>query len=471
MTTLLPTELCETLWGCGQGPLVDQAASWSEAEQQTFARQAAAIDWPLVQTLFRSTQGTAGSSAHDPRELARRATPPERLVRLPSSPTEKALWHQAAERGEAALRDGRVAAILVAGGQGTRLGTTDPKGMFPIGPLSGKPLFRWFAEQLIARQRRYGVRIPYAIMTSDATHDATVADFAAHHFYGLNPDDVWFFCQANMPAVDATTGVALLTAPGRLALSPDGHGGILAAMVKSGVLQRFADRGIDTLYYHQVDNPTTPVCDPAFLGWHLENQAEVSTKVVAKVSGEERMGVAVSVDGRTQIIEYSDFPPEIAAQTEADEQLRFWAGNTAMHVFDRTFLERAAGDAQALPFHVARKAVAHWTAAGEVTPAAPNAIKFERFIFDVLPWAEKALIVEGARAAEFNPVKNRDGNDSPATATTALMALHRQWIRDAGGTIAEDVPVEISPLVALVADDLGQRFGGRTIREPLLLNE
>lgn len=468
----IPAAIADRLRQSGQQSLVEAAAKWSDAEQQSFAREAGAIDWALVRTLFESTREASGQTSDDPREMARRAKPPERLVRLPANDTERRQWQEAEERGEAALRDGRIAAILVAGGQGTRLGTTDPKGMFPIGPISGKPLFRWFAEQLIARQRRYSVRIPYAIMTSDATHTATVANFEANHFYGLNPDDVWFFCQGNMPAVDDDTGVALLTAPGQLALSPDGHGGILAAMAKAGLLERFADRGIDTLYYHQVDNPTTPVCDPAFIGWHLANDAEVSTKVVAKVSAEERMGVAVSVDGTTRIIEYSDFPPEVAAQTEPDGRLRIWAGNTAMHVFDRGFLERAAVDAKALPFHIARKAVSHWTpSAGEVTPSQPNAIKFERFIFDVLPWAQRALIVEGDRSVEFNPVKNREGSDSPVTSKAALMAMHRQWVRAAGGAIGDDVPVEISPLVALSTDDLGQRFAGQTIREPLLLSQ
>lgn len=472
MTNLLSTALAEALFQSGQGPLLDQVRTWSDAERQMFQRDAERIDWPLVRALYQSAGDRRADSPDDPRAMACRAASPERLVRLPASDTERRQWQDAYDRGETALRSGRVAAVLVAGGQGTRLGIDDPKGMFPIGPLSGKSLFRWFAEQLIARQRRYGVRIPYAIMTSNATHDATVADFDRHHFHGLKPDDVWFFRQGNMPAVDAHTGVALLTAPGRLALSPDGHGGILAAMVQSGVLQRLTDRGIDTLYYHQVDNPTTPVCDPAFLGWHRANDAEVSTKVVAKVSGAERMGVAVSVDGKTRIIEYSDFPPEVAAETDADGRLKFWAGNTAMHVFDRRFLERAAADAKALPFHIAHKAVAYWTPSqGDVTPAEPNAIKFERFIFDVLPWADRALIVEGIRADEFNPVKNHDGNDSPTTAKAALMALHRRWIREAGGQIADDVPVEISPLVALSADDLRQRFAGQTINAALVINE
>jgi len=250
----------------------------------------------------------------------------------------------------------------------------------------------------------------------------------------------------------------LLAGPGQLALSPDGHGGLLAALQRSGLMRELSTRGIQTLYYHQVDNPTTIVCDPAFIGWHLLERADVSTKVVAKRSAEEKMGVAVSVDGVTRIIEYSDLPADIAAQTDEHGQLRIWAGNTAMHVFQRAFLERAVQDATALPFHIARKAVPYWTKdSGVVEPQSPNAYKFERFIFDVLPRAERALIVEADRAAEFNPVKNKDGADSPETARAALQALHRNWLRQAGATIDDNVPVEIGPMVALDSDDLRAR--------------
>ena len=381
------------------------------------------------------------------------------MIRLPDSPAARTAWRAARDRGEAALRAGKVAAILVAGGQGTRLGSDLPKGMFPIAPISGKSLFQLFAEQVQARGWRCGVSIPYAIMTSDATHEETVRYWEQQRFFGLSAQDVRFFCQGNMPAVDEATGHALLAGPGQLALSPDGHGGLLAALQQSGLLDGFAARGIETLFYHQVDNPTTIVCDPAFLGWHLQESADVSTKVVAKVSAAEKMGVAVTVDGVTQVIEYSDLPPDVAAQVDEHGQLRIWAGSTAMHVFQREFLERMAGDESALPFHIARKAVPYWTAnAGVVTPDQPNALKFERFIFDVLPRAKRALIVEADRAAEFNPVKNKDGADSPETARAGLQALYRSWLRAAGATIGDDVPIEISPLAALEAEDLVNRI-------------
>lgn len=456
----------DNLLAHGQAHLLEHAAHLSAAQAELFRTQVQSIDWALVARLW-SQRGSA--SVDD--GLGRRAEPPLRIIRQPKTDADRTAWQAALCVGEQALRAGRVAVIVVAGGQGTRLGTTAPKGVYPIGPVSGASLFQGFFEQLAARQRRYQATIPYAVMTSDATHAETLQFFEQHHWFGLNSADVWPFCQGNMPAVDAETGRALLAGPGELALSPDGHGGLLAALSRSGLLQKMASRGIDVLCYHQVDNPSSRVADPAFIGWHLQESADISTKVVAKRSAEEKMGVAVSVDGVTQIIEYSDLPAEIAAQTNEDGTLRIWTGSTAMHVFQRPFLERALLDEAALPFHVAHKLVPYWTRdQGVVTPVKPNACKFERFIFDVMPWSQRALIVEANRAVEFNPVKNQSGADSPETARTALTAMYRDWLQQAGARLAEAVPVEISPLVALEADDIAGRVtAGTLITAPLLL--
>lgn len=361
---------------------------------------------------------------------------------------------EAEHRGLEALRLGRVGAILVAGGQGTRLGASFPKGMLPIGPVSGCTLYQLFAEQLLARSRRAGAVIPYYIMTSDATHAATVEFFQREQHFGLDPEAVRFFRQGTMPAVD-DEGRWLLTAKGRLATTPDGHGGLLTALKRAGLLDNMRRRGIETLYYHQVDNPTAIVCDPWFIGHHLMRGAEMSTKVVAKRSADERMGVVVEIDGVTQIIEYSDLPPEVARQRDARGELVLWAGSTAMHVFERAFLERVANDGSALPFHRAHKKVPHLAETGRVVePSAPNAWKFERFIFDAMPHTRRALVVEADRAREFNPVKNAEGADSPETAQRAMIANAQRLLAEAGIDVPSHVPVEISPLFALNAAEL-----------------
>lgn len=362
-------------------------------------------------------------------------------------------------------------AILVAGGQGTRLGFDKPKGMYQIGAVSRATLFETLAKQVLARSRRAGRPIPYFIMTSDATHDETVAFFKEHHHFALPAGDVYFFRQGNMPAVDSESGKLLVSDDKGLCTSPDGHGGVLAALAKAGLLNEMRRRGIEFLHYHQVDNPTAIVCDPVFLGFHSVLGCEMSVKVVAKRSAQERMGVALDVDGKTQIIEYSDLPPEIAAKTDPAGSLVLWAGSTAIHVFSRRFLERLVDRQDALPFHVAHKKVAHTNAEGKlIIPAVENACKFERFIFDALPLAEKTLVLETDRAREFNPIKNATGDDSPDTARAALGRLFHDWLRSAGAKIDSATPVEISPLFALDAEELRAKIKpGKTFTEPAFL--
>lgn len=459
MAIIDESDLKHRLQEAGQDHLWKHLETLHASQRQSFQQQLAGVNWQMVSSLLRDDLGIEADNEKKRISEAQRAQPPDQLVRQPKSDEDRRRWDEARERGLELLRAGKVAAVMVAGGQGTRLGFDHPKGMFPIGPVSGHSLFQIFCEQILACSRQAECDIPYLIMTSDATHQATVEFFEQHQRFGLATDQLHFFQQGNMPAFDAVTHHAILSGPGQLALSPDGHGGMLRALAVSGLMDELQSRGIETLFYHQVDNPTTQVCDPAFLGWHVLWQADVSTKVVAKRFAEEKMGVAVSMDGVSKIIEYSDLPAEIAAKTDARGRILLWAGNTAIHVFQFEFLKKFATGGEAFPFHVARKAVTYWNESGKiVVPEQPNALKFEQFIFDILPLAKTSLIVETSRAAEFNPVKNKDGHDSPETCRAGMQALHRSWLRAAGAVIGDDVPIEISPLFALNAEDVGHRL-------------
>ncbi len=451
-----PADLNELLTPHGQTHLVAFWAELGEPARRRLAEQIRATDFRQVRELHE--RHTAKKNAAGAADAAERANAPADLVRQPKSQHEKDEWRRAAKFGEGMLSGGKVGAILVAGGQGTRLGFEKPKGMFHIGPVSNATLFQILAEQVLARSRRANQSIPYYVMTSDATHHETEEFFRLHHYFGLDPDDVFFFKQGNMPAVDAATGKLLLADKGSLALSPDGHGGILAALKRSGALDDMARRGIEYLHYHQVDNPTAIVCDPAFVGWHALKGSDISTKVVPKVSPTEKMGVVCDVDGCTRIIEYSDLSEELAHKRDEAGEPIFWAGNTAIHVLSRSFLERLSDGDHDLPFHVAHKKVPFIDEAGNaVEPASPNAFKFERFIFDALPLASKALVVEADRTREFNPVKNAEGADSPATSKAALVSLARNWLRHCGCAVAEHAHVEISPLFALDEEELAKK--------------
>jgi UDP-N-acetylglucosamine/UDP-N-acetylgalactosamine diphosphorylase len=363
--------------------------------------------------------------------------------------------------GEAALSRGEVAVLVVAGGQGSRLGFDRPKGIFPIGPVTGKSLFQLHAEKVLALSRRFGKPVPFLIMTSHATHDETVAYFAENKDFGLARGQVCYFEQGTMPSLCLHTGDVLMEKPGVPFRSPDGHGGTLTALASTGLLARLKSEGIRHIFYLQVDNPLVNIAEPLFLGHHIAANSEVSSKVISKRNAQERAGVFATVDGCCTIIEYSDLPKHLAAATDEAGRLRLWAGSPATHIFDVGFLERMTADPQGLPLHVARKKVSH---VGEPEPQKENALKFERFIFDVLPKAERWVLLEAAREEEFAPVKNAEGDDSPATAKAALVAQAHRWLIAAGAKPEGDV--EISPLVALEARDLkgkvspGQRVTG-----------
>ncbi len=334
--------------------------------------------------------------------------------------------------------------------------------MYPIGPVSGRTLFQMHFEQLRALAQRLGRGIPLYLMTSPATHNETVAFLDRHARFGLPAEDVRVFCQGTMPAMDER-GKVLLSAKGELFLSPDGHGGMLAAWQQSGCLQDAIDRGLSQIFYFQVDNPLVRVADCELLGFHVLQGAEMSTQVIAKQDPMEKVGNVVQVDGRLMVIEYSDLPPEAARERNADGSLKFWAGSIAVHGFTVDFLRRSAALGDSLPWHRAKKKVPYVDATGRlVEPVEPNATKFERFIFDLMPHAARAVVVEADAAEVFAPVKNAPGEakDTPETAQAAIIERARRWLAAAGVRPREGIAVEISPFVALNAQELAQRVRG-----------
>ena len=368
---------------------------------------------------------------------------------------------EARARGQQALQAGEVGAVIVAGGQGTRLGFDQPKGMFPVGPVSQRTLFQFFADRLVATGDRYGVSIPLYVMTSDATDAATREYFERNDYLGLSAEDVRIFKQGTMPAVDSSTGKLLLSSRDSLALSPDGHGGTVGALARSGSLQDAGQRGVKHLAYIQVDNPLANLCDPTLIGHHLMADSEMTTQVVRKRYPMEKVGNVVFAQGHVQIIEYSDLPESAAGMTEADGQLKLWAGNIGVHVIDVAFLDRMSQSASVLPFHRASKKVPFVDRSGElVEPSEPNATKFERFIFDLLPEAANAFVVESLPSEAFAPVKNAEGAnaDTPSLARAAISDLHRGWLEQAGAAVDQGVQVEINPRFSLSPSELAEKI-------------
>lgn len=447
-------DLKQTLSQYGQQHVLQYWSQLDTDQKSKLTTQLSGVDLAELARLVRGQDDATDFAA-----LASRASSPP-AVRADGSGAD---WSpiQARERGEEALRNGELGAVIVAGGQGTRLGFDQPKGMFPIGPVSGRTLFQFFVDRLLAVNEKYGCRIPLYIMTSDATDQETREYFAANDNLGIPAGDLCIFKQGVMPAVDAATGKLLMQGKSSLALSPDGHGGTVSALDRCGCLADAAKRGIQHLAYIQVDNPLAHLCEPELIGHHLMAASEMTTQVVRKRYPMEKVGNVVFVDGQVQIIEYSDLPESVAEAVDEEGALKLWAGNIAVHLFKLKFLQRVAGEADSLRFHRALKKVPYCNQQGQlISPAQPNATKFERFIFDLLPIARNAFVVESNASDAFAPVKNAEGaeTDTPNTAKTAIIDLHRQWLEEAGVCVDDGVQVEINPRLALTVDDLQEKI-------------
>lgn len=454
----------------GQGHVLRFWGELSEASRRKLVEQVSGLEvesvprW--VEEYVRNKPAPAASGKIEPAPYYP-ADP-----RSPARPWDRERYRAA---GEALLRAGKVAAFTVAGGQGSRLGFEGPKGMYPAGAVTGKPLFQIFAEGLLAAGRKYGRPVPWYIMTSPLNHGATVAFFEGQRFFGLGRGDVSFFPQGVMPSLEMASGRMLLAARDEVATNPDGHGGSIKALHHSRSLDDIRRRGVEHISYFQVDNPIVRVVDPVFLGLHAaapDSSGEMSSKMIPKAYAGEKMGVFVTTGGRTAVIEYSDLPKELAEQRErgGGGGLRFIAGSIAVHVMSVEFVTRLNTDRSfELPFHRAEKKVAHvdLETGKLVEPREANAVKLERFVFDALPLCRSSVVYETERVEEFAPIKNATGVDSAESSRRIQTQRAARWLERAGvrAPVREGEPdctLEISPLTALGPEDLkGAKLPGR----------
>jgi UDP-N-acetylglucosamine/UDP-N-acetylgalactosamine diphosphorylase len=464
-------ELAPKLKAAGQSAALRFADQLDAAGQQRLAGHVAGLNWEALPKLVDEYV------KHKPHvALPADIKPVKAYPYAPVDDEQKALYDKARARGYELLKQGKVAAFLVAGGQGTRLGYDGPKGEYPVTPVKNKPLFQVFAEQLLAHGRDAGRPIPWYVMTSEVNDAPTREFFKANGYFNYNPANVFFFQQGMMPAFDMASGDVLLDAMDSLALSPDGHGGSLRALDRSGALADMRKRGVEHLSYFQVDNPLVHCIDPLFLGLHDLTGSEMSSKTIPKAHALEKVGNFVMGDGVLQVIEYSDLPESLAKQT-GPGGLLFNAGSIAIHALRVSFVERLNHGGQLkLPWHRAEKKVPYVDASGNaVKPEKPNAIKLEQFVFDAIPLAKNAIVYTTRRDEEFSPVKNAAGDDSPATCKRDQIRRAAEWLEYAGVGVdrANSEPasvIEISPLFATSREQLKERRlsmpqipGGKTV--------
>ncbi len=378
----------------------------------------------------------------------------------PRDAAERRKYKEAIELGENLIAQGKVAALTVAGGQGTRLGFDGPKGNYPISPVRHKTLFRLFAETIQAVSRRYGATCPWYVMTSPMNHPQTVEIFEAENYYGLDARDVFIFQQGTLPNF-SFDGRILLADKSEIARSPDGHGGCIRALARSGALAEMKKRGVECLSYWQVDNPLVKLFDPLFIGLHALDGAEMSSKAVIKNSPKEKVGNFCLVGGKVTVIEYSDLPDELAEKRRPDGSLAFELGSIAIHIINTTFVEKLNTEGHSLPLHRAVKKIPHMDLQGRrIEPKQPNGIKLESFIFDALPIAQKSIILEILRSEQFAPVKNATGEDSAETTRHMMIERAAAWLEAADVAVPRkpdgfaDCTLEIAPSFALDKEDV-----------------
>ena len=452
----------------GQTRLAAALEKLSGENRTHLERQLAEIDFDELDRLIRNYVRKKPETAI-PSDLA-----PAPFFRLkPATQAQAEYYRKAEAKGRELLAAGKVAMLVVAGGQGTRLGFDGPKGTYPICPVTGKTLFQYFAEEIGRVAEKYGHVIPWYVMTSELNDRPTREFFAAHGHFGLPEGSVRFFTQGTMPAV-GYDGQLLLSAPDSLALSPNGHGGTLLALKKSGALDEMKREGVEYISYFQVDNPLAPLADPLFLGLHALEGSRMSARMLPKTNPFEKLGNFCISGGRLHIIEYSDMPDELAQRKNPDGELAFLAGSPANHVISRNFVEELTADGRLnLPWHRADKKVPHLDESGAlVKPAEPNAVKLESFIFDALPLADKTMILEGCRAEHFAPTKNQTGVDSAESCREMMCVRDARRLELAGFAVPRrsdgtpDCLVEISPRLVCDDDDAVRRLDSKNRKAP-----
>ena len=329
-------------------------------------------------------------------------------------PEIKARKSEFFEKGVSAIRNGEVAAVLLAGGMGTRLGSDAPKGMYDIGVTRPVFIFERLIENLLDVVRETGTMIPLVIMTSEKNDAATRAFLTEHAFFGYDPARVTFFVQDMAPCTDFD-GRILLEAPSRVATSPNGNGGWFSSMLRQGIVRALAAEGVKWLNVFAVDNVLQRIADPVFIGAVLDSGCASGSKVVRKACRDEKTGVMCLEDGRPSVIEYTEMSDELLDAKDENGDPAYNFGVILNYLFNMEELIRVADED--LSLHIARKKIPCIDDAGnKVDPKEPNGLKFELFILDLVKKLPGCLPFEVERAREFAPIKNRTGVDSVESA-------------------------------------------------------
>ena len=320
--------------------------------------------------------------------------------------------------GLEALRAGKVAAVLLAGGQGTRLGFDKPKGMFNIGVSRELYIFECLISNLMDVVKQTGTWIPLYIMTSEKNHDDTVEFFEKMGYFGYNSEFVRFFIQDMAPSVDFN-GKIYMEDKGRISMSPNGNGGWFSSLLRAGLMEDIKEKGVEWLNVFAVDNVLQRIADPLFIGAVIESGMQSGSKVVSKADPDERVGVLCLEDGMPSIVEYYEMTDEMRTLRDENGDLSYRFGVILNYLFNVEKLLEISG--KKLPVHIVDKKIPYMNENGEmISPEKPNGHKFETLVLDMVHMQDSCLAYEVVRNREFAPVKNSSGVDSVDSARELL---------------------------------------------------
>lgn len=410
------------------------------------------IDYGLINELYNKCVNEKTEPKFE------RLEPPSCIRKYP--PTEQT--EMARKIGESSIKNNELAIFLVAGGQGSRLGFDGPKGCFPGTPINGKPLFKVFAEKILAKQKKYNVTFEWFIMTSDENRNSTEEFFEDNKFFGLKKEQIHFFTQESLPAV-GKDGKILMKSKYEIFFSPNGTGGIYSALKNTGMIDVMKEKDIKYLTYFHVDNVLSEVADSVCLGCHILTESEITPKVIPKKHAHEPIGLVIKADGVQRIIEYIVLSKDDAEKLNEEGELMYKHGNVGKLILSVDYVERVSKN-NLVNFIGSAKKVPHIDDEGNpVTPDKPNAFKFESFVFDPMPHA-RTTAFEVRREEEFAPIKNAEGDDSPKTAYKMQSDLFKEWLKYAGISpyVVDGLKrIEISPLFALDKEELKEKLSGK----------
>ncbi|KAJ8680463.1 hypothetical protein QAD02_016250 [Eretmocerus hayati] len=467
------SELNSLLKKYGQEHLLEFWNEISTEEREYLIEDIARVNLPQVMSYFdRASKSDSEKKLLDEKL---KPVPNDVFESVENCTSDKILMYE--EIGLKEIANGRVAVVSLAGGQGTRLGVDFPKGMYDIGLPSKRSLFHIQAlrirrlQNLAKAKYELSKGISWYIMTSDATHDATLSYFEENDYFNLDKSRVIMFKQSTLPCL-TFDGKIILDEKHKISRAPDGNGGFYVALKKEGILDDMKSHKINSVHVFSVDNALVRVADPVFVGYCISRSADCGVKVLKKRSEDECVGVVCQVDGLYSVVEYSEISPATAKLRDAKGQLLYNAGNICNHYFTHSFLENVSEKyGECLDLHIAKKKISFIDTNGKkCKPSAPNGIKMEKFIFDSFKYSQNFAVWEVLREEEFCALKNPDsaGVDCPSDARRYVLDLHKQWLLSAGATSVEG-DVEVCPLLSYRGEDLTQRAKNKSLKGPICL--